>query len=934
MRHHPERRVGGRKREARSSVEALVTASVPRRAILLCRIDSVASRRARFTLPAPSIEEAAMELKRMKSRVWLGIGVAIIALATSAAAFLSNACQSQSPARGAAAGSASAAVPAATASAPADPASGSAVAKDPAPLTPAAAGPRVVLVGFDGGSHDLVARFIAEGRMPWCKKLAESGTFLPLGSANPAESPVAWASINTGMNPGKTNIFGFIRRGFGWRERPGDRPEDPPKPFGFVRPMIGYNRDVDVEMPGASGVKMPSTSNDLRCKNFWDWLDAAGVESRVLQAACNFPATAGEHTRLLAGLSVPDVRGGPGTYLVFTNSEWEFDRTTNNGGEVKKFKIVCPKCKNKSFSLKKGCSKCADGSKVGYFETKLKGPDNFVERQKLDANIKQLDDQFRAEKDPQKKQEVQKQLNTARNQMREWEKENGNATVPLSGLIDRAAKTIKFQLGGKEFTVQEGAWSPYVPITFEVKDAFKVNASAHLHVAQCNEEQDDVRFYLPAITAAADEQPRNMPITSPGAFGKELVGEVGYFDTIGWSCQTHALKDDELPDASFLSAIWDTIQWRRKMLVAQLAQPDWRVLFQVFGETDRVSHMMYRYFDEQHPQFKAADADKTVRFGDRDIKLRDAIPAIYEEVDKTIGLVLERIEKGELGDCTLLVCSDHGFSPFREEVELNAWLIDQGFLVLKKDPSGNGNTTEWSDLGSYADWSKTKAYSVGIGTVYVNLKGREPEGSVDPADYDKVCDEIIAKMRAYRSPNAKSANDPRVFADAWKRSQFLAGPFAADLREDVKLPLSGNTMKGACTEGAADIQVGFNYGYRVAWGTAFGSRSKNGAIVYPNTVKWSGDHTSVHPYLVRGIFFCSRKLTNDAAPHLQDLGPTILALEGVKVPDEMDGHVLPVTGIDGAALAHKGGIANRESLVAPAGVAPPPPPKAGAPPPK
>lgn len=778
------------------------------------------------------------------------------------------------------------------------------------PASPAA-GPRVVIVGFDGAGFQLARQFIDEKRMPNCAKLEKSGTFAPLGSSNPAESPVAWASINTGQNPGKTNIFGFIRRTFVYDA-------DRSKP-GYIAPTIGYNRDSEAEMPGGGG-KMPVVLNDLRCPNFWDLLDQAGLESRVLQAACNFPAKGGAHTYLLSGLSTPDARGTPGTFLLFTNGYFEFPRSTADGGEVEKFKVVCPSCKNKAFSLEKGCAKCKYVEKVGeeehivgYFETRLKGPENFVAlrqwRERIAALQKSFDDVTGTdEASIQKKADLQKQLQKTKNDRETWKKEKTeNATVPLTGRIDRKAHSIQFELGGRKFTVKEGEWSDYIPIVFEVEDAFPVKASAHLHVAQCTDtgpNAEEVRFYLPAITVAADDPPPNMPVTAPREFGKELVGAAGLFDTIGWACQTHALKDTELSEASFMSAIWDTIQWRRKMLLAELQKPTWSSLFQVFGETDRVSHMMYRFFDPKHPLYKEEDAAKTCRFGGREIAFKDAIPAVYEEVDKTIGLVADKIEKGELGDCTLMVCSDHGFSPFREEVELNAWLIDQGFMAVRKDESGQPSSS--SDYHDYIDWSQTKAYSMGIGTVYINLKGREPAGIVDPADYDKVCDAIIAKMLAYKNPNTGSPNDPQVFKGAWKRSEFLAGPYAGDIRD----------AGGRCIEGTADIQVGFNFGYRVGWGTALGGRSKT-AVVFNNKNFWSGDHTSVHPYLVRGIFLSSKKMAAGAAPQLQDLAPTALALLGQKVPDDMDGHVIPLAGLEAAAKAHAGGKANRESLVDP-----------------
>ena len=785
----------------------------------------------------------------------------------------------------------------------------------PAATVPAAAdatvaGPRVVILGFDGAGYQLARQFIDENRMKNCAKLEKSGTFAPLGSSNPAESPVAWASVNTGQNPGKTNIFGFIRRTFVY----GD---DAKKP-GRISLAIGYNRDAEADLPGGGG-KMPVVLNDLRCPNFWDLLDQAGLESRVLQAACNFPAKGGAHTFLLSGLSTPDVRGSPGTFLVFTNGEFEFPRGTDNGGEVEKFKVICPNCKNKAFSLVKGCAKCKYVEKfgdeehiVGYFETRLKGPPNFVAARQWSERIaalqKSYDDATGTDEAAIKqKADLQKQLQKLKNDQQTWKKEHENATVPIRGWIDRKARTIKFDVGGREVVVKEGEWSDYLPVVFEVENAFPVKASVHLHVAQCDDvgkNADEVRFYLPAITAAADDPPPNMPITAPREFGKELVGAAGLFDTIGWACQTHALKDQELSEASFMSAIWDTIQWRRKLLLTELGKPGWSSLFQVFGETDRVSHMMYRFFDPKHPLYKAEEAAKSCRFGDREIAFKDAIPAVYEEVDKTIGLVVDQIEKGALGDCTLMVCSDHGFSPFREEVELNAWLIDQGFMAVQKDESGAPVAA--TDYSHYVDWSQTKAYSMGIGTVYLNLKGREPAGIVEPADYDKVCDAILGKMLAYKNPNASSPNDPQVFKGAWKRSEFLAGPFAGDIRD----------KDGRCIEGTADIQVGFNFGYRVGWGTALGGRSKN-AIVSNNKSFWSGDHTSVHPYLVRGIFLSTKKMAADGAPQLQDLAATTLALLGQKVPDDMDGHVIPLPGLEAAAKGHAGGKANRESLVPP-----------------
>ena len=84
--------------------------------------------------------------------------------------------------------------------------------------------------------------------------------------------------------------------------------------------------------------------------------------------------------------------------------------------------------------------------------------------------------------------------------------------------------------------------------------------------------------------------------------------------------------------------------------------------------------------------------------------------------------------------------------------------------------------------------------------------------------------------KAYKNPNADSANDLQVFVDAWKRSEFLGGDYSEEVRGE----------DGSVLEGPADIQVGLNTGYRVAWGTAMGNRETKRGTIFPNpiTLEW------------------------------------------------------------------------------------------------
>lgn len=74
--------------------------------------------------------------------------------------------------------------------------------------------PKVIILGFDGADAELAQQWLDDGTLPNLKRLRDKGTFAPLDTANPAQSPVSWAVMETASNPGKTNIPDFVRRGY------------------------------------------------------------------------------------------------------------------------------------------------------------------------------------------------------------------------------------------------------------------------------------------------------------------------------------------------------------------------------------------------------------------------------------------------------------------------------------------------------------------------------------------------------------------------------------------------------------------------------------------------------------------------------------------------------------------------------------------------
>src|SRR5439155_23235515 len=102
-------------------------------------------------------------------------------------------------------------------------------------------------------------------------------------------------------------------------------------------------------------------------------------------------------------------------------------------------------------------------------------------------------------------------------------------------------------------------------------------------------------------------------------------------------------------------------------------------------------------------------------------------------------------------DDGLLVVSDHGFQSFRYGFNVNQWLVNEGYLVMKAAaPDANLHDLFSEGLsGDAVEWSKSRAYAMGLGQVYVNRKGREPQGTVEPADVEPLVREIRERLLAY-----------------------------------------------------------------------------------------------------------------------------------------------------------------------------------------
>jgi len=212
--------------------------------------------------------------------------------------------------------------------------------------------------------------------------------------------------------------------------------------------------------------------------------------------------------------------------------------------------------------------------------------------------------------------------------------------------------------------------------------------------------------------------------------------------------------------------------------------------------------------------------------------------------------------------------SDHGFHSFRQSVNLNTWLVQEGFMAIQGQQPGEkklqdlfgGGGTFWENV----DWSRTRAYAMGLGQIYINLKGREAHGVVSPgAESDAVQADLAARLMTMADPDTGARMVDAVYR-------------------------AGDIYSGAFTPNAAELQVGFADGYRVSWQSTLGGSPPG--LLYPNKRKWSGDHGSFDYKSTAGILISSRAAAEGA--RIIDIAPTVLKYFGVPIPDDIDGRPL------------------------------------------
>jgi predicted AlkP superfamily phosphohydrolase/phosphomutase len=412
------------------------------------------------------------------------------------------------------------------------------------------------------------------------------------------------------------------------------------------------------------------------------------------------------------------------------------------------------------------------------------------------------------------------------------------AIEPFSVAIDPLEAVGRIAVEGQEFVLREGEWSDWVRVEFQLIPFFgNVKGMCRFYLKQAHP-----RFQLYVSPINIDPADPALPISTPPKYSRMLAEEVGEFYTQGIAEDTKALSAGVLDDKEYLQQARTVLAEHRQIFDKEFPKFNQGVFFFYFSSLDLNSHMMWRLMDPKHPEYDASQADQN----------RSAITEFYQQIDQVLGEVLPKLDD----HTTLLVLSDHGFAPYYRSFNLNTWLLNNGYIKMKK--AGDADSNE--PLAN-VDWSGTRAYGLGLNGLYINMRGRDRDGIVAAGvEANALIQEIKTKLLQESDPQTGLPVITRVDV----ASEVYHGPYA---------------------HLGPDLLVGYNRGYRAGWKTILGAFPPD--VLEDNTNPWSGDHCMDYT-LVPGVLLSNRKIVA-GTPALTDIAPTILSEFGINQPKDMMG---------------------------------------------
>jgi predicted AlkP superfamily phosphohydrolase/phosphomutase len=584
--------------------------------------------------------------------------------------------------------------------------------------------------------------------LPNLARLRRKGDFKALKTTTPPQSPVAWSTFITGMDPEGHGIYDFVHR----------------DPATYLpRSSISKTLEPRYTLP-LGPFRLPVSKGQVlalrRGKAFWQILADYNVPVTVIRMPTNYPPV--KAGRATAGMGTPDLRGTTGTFTFYTDDLAEIPRSVTGGNIVR-----VPRFRGRTV-------------------LPIEGPTNPLRKDHLTSSADLIVD------------------------------------------VDPQTPVARLALGDTLTVLQQGEWSGWLRARFPlISRLASTRGMVRVYAKQLHPQ---FQMYVSPINVDPEEP--ELPFSMPAGYSREVVRAIGSFGTLGFAEDTSAFRDGIFSLREYLAQSRLVGEDEHKVLRYALSQFDEGLLFVYLSSIDQDSHMLWAKHEPE---------------------LLDT----YRAMDAAIGEVIDNA-----GGAEVIVMSDHGFTSFDRALNLNTWLWKNGYLALE---SGLGQ--EGAPMAR-VDWSHTKAYAVGLNSVYLNLAGREEHGIVTPGAEQQA---ILQKLQ----------NELLALRDG---AHVVIRSVSAPQRSD----------------GAPDLIIGYARSYRVAWRselvldaqelertgiTEF--RFAPGPILEDNKDAWLGDHC-INAADVPGVLFAGRKILVED-PELKDLPVSILQMFGIGPAPEMLG---------------------------------------------
>jgi len=417
----------------------------------------------------------------------------------------------------------------------------------------------------------------------------------------------------------------------------------------------------------------------------------------------------------------------------------------------------------------------------------------------------------------------------------------GNVDIPFTIELDSPRAMARLSVQSARFLLRPGEWSEWVSLRFPMLSRLAgVSGICRFYLKQ-------TKPYLKLYVSPININPADpsMPLSTPRSYAQDLAEEVGLFYTQGMPEDTSALSARVLDDSEFRDQAVSVLKEHVRSSQHELDRFKHGFLYLYFSSLDLNSHAFWRCVDRDHPLYSTELAG---RHG-------DFLPWLYEQMDRMVGRARQHMDEHSI----LFVVSDHGFTSFRRQFNLNSWLMDHGYAKpLSRLDRGH------SSFFGTTDWRQTRAHGLGINSLYLNLAGREPDGVVTPGDE---AEELRLELVRHLTSVVDPQTGEKVVSHVYRPEDIYSGP---------------------CMATAPDLIVAYNNRYRASWDTILGKYPRD--ILLDNTDPWSGDHCMDSQFLP-GVLMCNRRLAA-GNPALLDMAPTMLQAFGVPVPRERTGRNL------------------------------------------